>query len=181
MPLLIAIIPPLPTLEVDEMLAPARRILKTINVTAALQEEPFRNYNPATDHPQIERFLYKMSFLFPGTVDYIYFGDENRNFIGCQWLDVSGNGTGTKQLVFGARDSLTGHKYIKYAATSDGIRGADLKLPGYPQQYNPQMRPWYTAAAETGAMGWSSVYVYASTGDTGVTAYLPLYKASSTI
>jgi adenylate cyclase len=43
-----------------------------------------------------------------------------------------------------------------------------------PLDYNPLQRPWYQKAVEQGKMSWSDVYVWAATGELGITVSYPI-------
>ena len=67
--------------------------------------------------------------------------------------------------------------------TYDGHTDPDSGHFGSPTHafnYDPTVRPWYHQALTTGA-GWTTPYVFAGNGATGITATAPLYDTDGSV
>ena len=62
-----------------------------------------------------------------------------------------------------------------YIATESGIHRRYPWGTGYHPSYDPRKRGWYKSAVETGKIGWSGLYIGASTHELMVTCSKPVY------
>jgi PAS domain S-box-containing protein len=63
----------------------------------------------------------------------------------------------------------------------DQRSGGWRRATATPPPYDPRARPWYRGAIEKNGFSWSAPYVFASSGDLGITLSAPLKTASGTI
>jgi hypothetical protein len=67
-----------------------------------------------------------------------------------------------------------------FLSTSEGVRGAPQELTGW-TAYDHQERPWYTLEkARAGETGWSSIYVFSSSKELGITRTAKLKRPDGT-
>lgn len=103
-------------------------------------------------------------------VDYIFFGDEDGNFIGVQeYRD------GREVVKF--RDRTTAPKRLIYALDEHGERTELIKS----QDYEPRTRPWYQETQKAQTQTWSSIYISADLGVLQITPTTPIYDADGTL
>jgi PAS domain S-box-containing protein len=98
-------------------------------------------------------------------ISYIEFGSEKKDFIGVERL-TDGN------LQFQISNKSTGYHFQSYAASELGTPSKLLKSS---PNYDPRIRPWYTAPLETGKPTWSKIYTYFDSPKLAITAAAPVY------
>ncbi len=100
-------------------------------------------------------------------IEYLYFGDENGNFMGVQkYLDG--------RTVVKFRDWYSAPNREIYLLDHQGNRTEFLKS----SEYDPRTRPWYQETIKAQAPTWSSIYVSADLGMLQITPAIPVYDAS---
>jgi signal transduction histidine kinase/class 3 adenylate cyclase/ActR/RegA family two-component response regulator len=92
--------------------------------------------------------LIKQSQVF-SSLSYIYFGNEQGNYIALQRLDGGG-------LAYNLKDNDTDGFMQDYHLDEEGY-SIDLHNP---QQYDPRLRPWYQSAVQTGRPAWTEIYQF---------------------
>ena len=97
-------------------------------------------------------------------VDYIYFGNEDGDFLGVQELP-DGN------VVLKVRDVFTEPERVIYNLDEFGNPIEEVKS----KKYDPRIRPWYEAAKERGSPTWSPIYPSAHLGVLQITPVIPIY------
>lgn len=117
------------------------------------------------DSRSLERHLSNQIQIFE-TVTYLQFATENREFIGVERLD-----SGKFNIEISNR--ATNNALTIYATDSQGNRTQLLKrIPNY----DPRIRPWYTAPVKAGKSAWSKVYAYPDLPKLAITKGIPLYN-----
>jgi class 3 adenylate cyclase/HAMP domain-containing protein len=97
-------------------------------------------------------------------VDYIFFGDEEGNFIGVQRYQDG-------RTVVKFRDLSTAPKRAIYELDEQGDRTKFIKS----QDYDPRSRYWYKETLKTQAQTWSSIEISADLGVLQITPATPIY------
>ncbi len=97
-------------------------------------------------------------------VDYIYFGNENGDFLGVQKLP-------DERTVLKLRDASTAPKRFIYDLNEQGKRTELTKM----KDYDPRQRPWYQVAELIGQPTWSPIYHSAHLGVLQITPVVPIY------
>ena len=92
--------------------------------------------------------LIKQSQVF-SSLSYIYFGNEQGNYIALQRLDGGG-------LAYNLKDNNTGGFMQDYHLDEQG-NSIDLHNP---QPYDPRLRPWYQSAVQAGRPVWTEIYQF---------------------
>ena len=82
-------------------------------------------------------------------MSYIYFGNEQGNYIALQRLDGGG-------LAYNLKDNNTGGFMQDYHLDEQG-NSIDLHNP---QPYDPRLRPWYQSAVQAGRPVWTEIYQF---------------------
>ncbi|MCA1991402.1 MAG: PAS domain S-box protein [Coleofasciculus sp. S288] len=122
------------------------------------------------DSASLERHLWHQIQAFD-SVTYIQFGTEKREFIGVERLDDS-------RITLEISGKSTGYAYSTYATDAQGNRTKLLKAT---PNYNPRIRPWYTAPVKAGKSTWSNIYPYFNFPKLAITQGLPLYDTRGTL
>ncbi|MGC1198221.1 MAG: response regulator [Geitlerinemataceae cyanobacterium] len=100
-------------------------------------------------------------------VDYIFFGNEEGEFLGVQKLPDG-------ETVLKTRNSQTTPNRVIYPLDSRGN-----PLPATESKpYDPRDRPWYQAAKERGQPTWSPIYPSEHLGVLQITPVVPIYNAA---
>jgi class 3 adenylate cyclase/HAMP domain-containing protein len=97
-------------------------------------------------------------------VDYVFFGDENGNFIGVQHYQDG-------RTVVKFRDWSTASKRAIYELGERGERTKFIKS----QDYDPRSRYWYKETLKTKVQTWSSIEISADLGVLQITPATPIY------
>ncbi|HBB32962.1 MAG TPA: hypothetical protein DDZ80_16560 [Cyanobacteria bacterium UBA8803] len=117
------------------------------------------------DSQSLERHLWHQIQVFD-SVSYIQFATEQREFVGIARLD---NGEFTLTI----SGQSTNNFYTIYALDSQGNRTNLLKRT---PNYDPRLRPWYTAPIKQGKSAWTEIYTYFDFSTLAITEGLPLYN-----
>ena len=115
------------------------------------------------DEVSLRRYFSKQIKTFD-KISYIQFGSEAKDFIGVERLD---NG----KLQFLKSDKSTGYNFHSYASEL----GEPTKLLKITPNYDPRLRPWYTAPVRTGKPTWTKIYTYFDVQKLAITAATPVY------
>ncbi len=102
-------------------------------------------------------------------IDYIYFGDQNGDFIGVKKMPDG-------RMVLLLRDATNAPRLEMYQLNSQGGKGQ--KIETLETQYDARNLPWYKTAIELGEITWSPIYASASTGEPEMTSTLPIYASA---
>jgi signal transduction histidine kinase/DNA-binding NarL/FixJ family response regulator len=119
---------------------------------------------------QLERHLWHQIKAFE-SVTYIQFGSEQREFIGVQRLD-----DGKFTLIRSGQS--TNNFQTTYALDSQGNRTQVLKRK---PNYDPRLRPWYTAPVKASGPAWSEIYPYFDLSMLAITKGIPLYDRQGSL
>ncbi len=98
-------------------------------------------------------------------ISYIQFGSEQKSFIGVERLDDG-------KLQARISNKSTGYKFYSYAASDSGEPTNLLKIT---PNYDPRIRPWYTAPVLAKKPVWSKIYTYFDVQKLAITAAQPVY------
>ena len=98
-------------------------------------------------------------------VTYIFFGNEDGNFIGVQELPDG-------QTVLKSRSLSTAPERKIYQLDDQGNQGKFLEG----KNYDPRTRPWYKAAKEKASPTWSPIFHSAHLGVLQITPAVPIYS-----
>ncbi len=98
-------------------------------------------------------------------ISYIQFGSEQKSFIGVERLDDG-------KLQARISNKSTGYKFYSYAASDSGEPTNLLKIT---PNYDPRIRPWYTAPVLAKKTVWSKIYTYFDVQKLAITAAQPVY------
>ncbi|MEL7037568.1 MAG: cache and HAMP domain-containing protein [Cyanobacteria bacterium J06592_8] len=101
------------------------------------------------------------------SVNYIYFGDRNGDFIGVKKV-----ADGQMRLVL--RDAINEPRLEMYEINAQGGRGKLIET--LKTEYDARDRPWYKKAIEFGEIAWSPIYIFASSQELGITSTIPIYE-----
>ncbi|MEG4012568.1 MULTISPECIES: PAS domain S-box protein [unclassified Microcoleus] len=116
------------------------------------------------DSASLRNYFSKQIKIFD-KISYIQFGSEQKTFTGVERLD---NG----KLQVRISNQSTGYNFYSYAPSEFGEATEVLKtIPNY----DPRLRPWYTAPVRTGQPTWSKIYSYFDTPKLAITAAQPVY------
>ena len=167
--------------QIEELVTPARQILKLLNNTHYLGEETFHDYmepdsggEMANHYIRMDKYLTAMVTEFP-EVNYIFFGTTQNRFAGAKY-DNDGN------LLVGAQDTYTQGTapeapFYYYNVTSEGVRDQIVDISdneNVPDMLDIPSSAWYAQGASVGGMGW--VDAYSQDGNRlKLTAYMPFY------
>ena len=116
------------------------------------------------DEVSLRRYFSKQIKTFD-KISYIQFGSEAKDFIGVERLD---NG----KLQFLKSDKSTGYNFHSYAASEFGEPTKLLKIT---LNYDPRLRPWYTAPVLAKKPAWSKIHTYFDFPRLAITAAQPVY------
>lgn len=116
------------------------------------------------DSASLQRYFYKQIQTF-NKISYIQFGSEQKDFIGIERLD-----NGKLQIL--NSDKSTGYNFHTYAASE---LGEPTELLQITPNYDPRIRPWYTAPVQVGKPTWTKIYTYFDTPKLAITAAQPIY------
>ncbi|NET38470.1 MAG: HAMP domain-containing protein, partial [Cyanothece sp. SIO1E1] len=103
-------------------------------------------------------------------VRYLYFANEQGDFIGIQQLDDDGT-------IIKIRNAATAPIREQYRLTQPGERGELIKA----KEYYPPTRPWYRAAKISGQSTWSPVYPSSSKSVLEINAAMPVYSEAGNL
>ncbi len=118
-------------------------------------------------HNPDEHYFWRQATLFDKTAT-IYYASEQGGFVGAK---RQGDGSLTLNLT---EDFVSGPILI-YSVDDMGNR---LELTGSLPDYDPRVRPWYTAATRAEQPVWSEIYLFSTLLDLGITASQPFYESS---
>jgi len=79
------------------------------------------------------------------------------------------------------RDALRGLTHWQYTALESGVHTSFPGHGGYPAEYDPRRRPWYTRAKEDGALCWQSPSVDVTTGTVMLALSMPVRAPGGSI
>ncbi|MEG4809830.1 PAS domain S-box protein [Microcoleus sp. F8-D3] len=116
------------------------------------------------DSDSLRRYFYKQIKIFD-KISYIQFASEQKDFIGVERLDDG-------KLQIQISNQSTGYNLHSYAL-SDFER--PTKLLKTTLNYDPRVRPWYTAPVRAGKPTWSKIYNYFDAPKLAITAAQPVY------
>jgi methyl-accepting chemotaxis protein len=119
----------------------------------------------ASDLQGIRAYLWRQMYQFR-SVTFISFGFEQKDFVGVERLE---NGS----LKASISDQTTGYNYNSYELDQQGNLGKQIdSIPNY----DPRVRPWYTAPVKAGKPTWSEIYSFVDSGNLTITAAQPYYS-----
>jgi PAS domain S-box-containing protein len=98
-------------------------------------------------------------------ISYIQFGSEQKSFIGVERLDDG-------KLQARISNKSTGYKFYSYWPSDSGEPTKVLKIT---PNFDPRIRPWYTAAVLAKKPVWSKIYTYFDVPKLAITAAQPVY------
>jgi PAS domain S-box-containing protein len=116
------------------------------------------------DSASLQRYFSKQIKIF-NKISYIQFGSEQKTFTGVERLD-----NGKLQIL--NSDKSTGYNFYTYAASE---LGEPTELLQITPNYDPRIRPWYTAPIQVGKPTWTKIYTYFDTPKLAITAAQPIY------
>lgn len=116
------------------------------------------------DSVSLRRYFSKQIKTF-NKISYIQFGSEQKDFIGVERLD-----DGTLEVL--KSDKSTGYNFYTYTASE---LGEPTKLLKITPNFDPRIRPWYTAPVRAGKPTWSKIYTYFDFPRLAITAATPVY------
>jgi HAMP domain-containing protein len=111
-----------------------------------------------------ERYLWQQMQIFP-SLSPIAIGNERGEI---HAVDRLGDGS----LVIRVLDRSTGGEYHTYTTDRQGNRDQLIRVSN---QFDPRVRPWYTAALKAGKPTWTEVYPYFSSPGLAISAAQPFY------
>ncbi len=103
------------------------------------------------------------------SLNYIYFGDRNGDFIG-----VKKRSDG--QMVLLLRDATNAPRLEMYQMTAQGEPGERIET--LETQYDSRNLPWYKKAIDFKEVTWSPIQISASTLEPEITSTMPIYDSS---
>ena len=118
------------------------------------------------DSASLRRYFSKQIKTF-NKISYIQFGSEKKDFMGVERLD-----DGKLQVL--KSDKSTGYNFYSYAASE---LGEPTKLLQITPNYDPRIRPWYTAPVLANKPTWTKIYTYFDVPKLAITAAVPVYDA----
>ncbi len=98
-------------------------------------------------------------------ISYIQFGSEQKSFIGVERLDDG-------KLQARISNKSTGYKFYSYWPSDSGEPTKLLKIT---PNFDPRIRPWYTAPVLAKKSVWSKIYTYFDVPKLAITAAQPVY------
>lgn len=98
-------------------------------------------------------------------ISYIQFGSEQKSFIGVERLDDG-------KLQARISNKSTEYKFYSYWPSDSGEPTKVLKIT---PNFDPRIRPWYTAAVLAKKPVWSKIYTYFDVPKLAITAAQPVY------
>ncbi len=116
------------------------------------------------DSASLRRYFSKQIQNF-NKISYIQFGSEQKDFIGVERLD-----DGKLQVL--KSNKSTGYKLYSYTTSELGEPANPFKTT---PNYDPRIRPWYTAPVRTGKPTWTKIYTYFDSPKLAITAAAPVY------
>ncbi|MBE9095677.1 PAS domain S-box protein [Tychonema sp. LEGE 07203] len=116
------------------------------------------------DSASLRNYFSKQIKIFD-RISYIQFGSEQKTFMGVERLD---NG----KLQVRISNQSTGYNFYSYAPSEFGDATKLLKIT---PNYDPRLRPWYTAPVRARKPTWSKIYTYFDTPKLAITAAQPVY------
>ncbi|MBE9185270.1 PAS domain S-box protein [Microcoleus sp. LEGE 07076] len=116
------------------------------------------------DSASLRNYFSKQIKIFD-KISYIQFGSEQKSFMGVERLD---NG----KLQVRISNQSTGYNFYSYAPSEFGEATKLLKTT---PNYDPRLRPWYTAPVRARKPTWSKIYTYFDTPKLAITAAQPVY------
>ncbi|MGL5059313.1 MAG: response regulator, partial [Microcoleus sp.] len=135
------------------------RLINQININAIGQ-----GHINLQNYPQLQKHLWHQIQAFD-SVTYIQFGSEQKDFVGIHRLD-----DGKLNLIISGQS--TKYVYTTYALDRQGNRTKLLKRK---PNYDPRIRPWYTAPVKASGSAWSEIYPYFDFSKLAITEGVPLY------
>jgi len=122
--------------------------------------------SPIDESANVKGYFWQQILQFD-SVSYIYYGNEQREFIGT-----------ARQLVddrfgLGISGESTNYSLQEYATDKDG-NPAELVLES--PNYNPPQTIWYKAAVSTGKATWTPIYGWQNQESVSIDAMLPVYE-----
>ena len=116
------------------------------------------------DSASLRRYFSQQIKTF-NKISYIQFGSEQKGFIGVERLD-----DGKLQPELSGKS--TGYNFQSYVASE---LGEPTKLSQITPNYDPRIRPWYTAPVQAKKPTWSKIYTYLDIPKLAITAAAPVY------
>lgn len=113
----------------------------------------------------IKPYIIKQIKIF-NTISYIEFGSEKKEFIGINRLDDG-------KLQIDISNKSTGYNIHSFPIDNAGKIAAQKSQ--ITPNYNPRIRPWYTAAVKAGKPTWSKIYNSFGEYQLEITAARPIY------
>jgi len=138
--------------------------LEKPHLLQAVLASALRNGNlDINDFPGLEKQFWA-DIKLTDSVDYIYLGKDNGDFIGVQrYLDG--------KLVVKFRDQTTTPNRVVYEIKQPGDRFEELQS----QAYDPRDRPWYTVTIAEQKPTWSPIFTSANLGVLQISPTTPVY------
>ncbi|MDQ2099368.1 MAG: PAS domain S-box protein [Tychonema bourrellyi B0820] len=116
------------------------------------------------DSASLRRYFSKQIQTF-NKISYIQFGSEQKDFTGVERLD-----DGKLQVL--KSDQSTGYSFQTYAVSE---LGEPTELLQITPNYDPRIRPWYTAPVLANKPAWTKIYTYFDSPKLAITAAAPVY------
>ncbi|MFM9266879.1 PAS domain S-box protein [Tychonema sp. BBK16] len=116
------------------------------------------------DSASLRRYFSRQIQTF-NKISYIQFGSEQKDFIGVERLD-----DGKLQVL--KSDKSTGYSFQTYTASDLGEPNELLQIT---PNYDPRIRPWYTAPVLANKPAWTKIYTYFDSPKLAITAAAPVY------
>ncbi|NEO83180.1 MAG: HAMP domain-containing protein [Spirulina sp. SIO3F2] len=138
--------------------------LATPHLLQSVLASAFRNGNlDPNDFTALEK-QFRSDIQVTDSVDYIYLGKENGDFIGVQrYLDG--------KLALKLRDQSTAPNRVVYHISVLGQRVQQLQV----KPYDPRERPWYEATLAARQPTWSPIFTSANLGVLQISPTTPVY------
>ncbi|MEG3842428.1 PAS domain S-box protein [Microcoleus sp. herbarium14] len=116
------------------------------------------------DEVRLRRYFSKQIKTFD-KISYIQFASEQKKFIGVERLDDG-------KLQARIANQSTGYNFYSYSPSDSGEPTKLLKIT---PNYDPRIRPWYTAPVLAKKPVWSKIYTYFDVPKLAITAAQPVY------
>ena len=116
------------------------------------------------DSASVRRYFSRQIKTF-NKISYIQFGSEAKGFIGIERLNDG-------RLQFQVSGKSTGYSFQSYAVSE--LDEPTQLLKNSPN-YDPRLRPWYTAPVQAGKPTWTKIYTYFDVPKLAITAARPIY------
>ncbi|MEC4984070.1 MAG: adenylate/guanylate cyclase domain-containing protein [Oscillatoria sp. PMC 1068.18] len=137
---------------------------KTPHLVLQINANALRNgYLNVNDFQSLQKIFYSQLNL-DESVDYLYLGTENGNFLGVQKLPsgetvlkIKGISTGENRVVYNLDDQGNATDFVEQ------------------DEYEPRERPWYQAAKLAKKPTWSPIYTSHHLGVLQITPVVPIY------